>query len=163
MEVANRSACINQTAYDGSQLVVVMWFCSEFLISSWNIPFPSSLSSRATAYLYAPAHVFVCLCPCANIISLWHDPFPAWRLFTIHVNTTRLSCWLCANMVHLCVNTGCNLSKNVCNSGKLWSLNRPPTPLHMRIVPPLYLLRTPPPLSPVNVAPPLGTHPSPAR
>ena len=62
MKVANRSACINQTAYDGNQwgaLSVVTWFCSEVLISSSHFPFPSSLSSRAAAYLYAPLLLYV--------------------------------------------------------------------------------------------------------
>ena len=47
--------------------MVVTWFCSEFLISSSNFPFPSSLSSRAAAYLYAPAHA--CSCDCVYYTS----------------------------------------------------------------------------------------------
>ena len=60
------SGCINQTAYAGSQwerFSVVTWFGSEFLNFSLNFRFYShSMSYRAAAYLYAPAHACSCLC-----------------------------------------------------------------------------------------------------
>ena len=62
-------------------LSAVTWFCSVLLISSSNFPFPSSLSSRAAAYLCTPAPVFVCLCSCVNFspqspLSLLKPPLP---------------------------------------------------------------------------------------
>ena len=114
-------------------LVVVTWFCSEFSISSSNFPFPSILSSRAAVYLYAPALVFVCLCQFYFILV---RPIPRVALY---VNTTRLSWGLCANKVHLCVNTDCALSNSVCNSGSfdlsLYS-TVVPIPLCMHVVRP---------------------------
>ena len=87
-------------------LSLVTWFCSEFWISSSHFPFPSSLPSRAAAYVYAPELMRVCACVHVSI-PFWPNPFPMCRLFTIYVNTTSLPSLRCAN-------TGCNLSRSVC-------------------------------------------------
>ena len=60
-------------------LLLVTWFCSEFLISSSHFPFPSSLPSQAAACFYAAELMRVLVFMC----QFHSGPFPMWRLFTI--------------------------------------------------------------------------------
>ena len=102
MEVANRSAHSNHTAYDGSQWDHCWWsrgFVGVFFIFLLELSFPASLSSRIAAYLCAPAHVFVYSCSCAISFHSGTIPFAARRLFAISL---VCSVWPCAIMV-ICV------------------------------------------------------------
>ena len=48
------------------KLTVVTWFCLEFFDFLLRVSFPTSLSSRAAAFLYAPVYGCVRLCSCAK-------------------------------------------------------------------------------------------------
>ena len=54
-------------------LTVGTWFCFEFFDFLLTLPFPTSLSSRAAAFLYAPVYACACVhvldaCACVHVL-----------------------------------------------------------------------------------------------